>query len=176
VLTCLARGFATRRRTLWSSGLCTALASRPGKASGPESAGHASGTEHSAHRPLRWSRHGPQFGEGSFWSRRTCRPGPSRTYTDDRALLAAFLARQDMPIAIASIRREPVEAFIAAELDHTAPSPAATRYRSLAELFGWVAGAASTSHRRQDAPAAYPRATGTRSLDDQIQCVHTICA
>jgi len=40
-----------------------------------------------------------------------------------------------MPTAVSSIRREHVEAFIAAELEHTAPSSAAIRYRSLQQLF-----------------------------------------
>jgi hypothetical protein len=48
-----------------------------------------------------------------------------------------FLARQGMPTAARSIRREHVEAFIAAELERTAPSSAATRYRSLQQLLGW---------------------------------------
>jgi len=47
-------------------------------------------------------------------------PRTIRAYTDDGALLAAFLARQGMPTAAASIRREHVEAFIAAELARTA--------------------------------------------------------
>ena len=42
-----------------------------------------------------------------------------------------------MPTAARSIRPEHVEAFIAAELERTAPS-AATRYRSLQQLFGWL--------------------------------------
>jgi site-specific recombinase XerC len=61
-----------------------------------------------------------------------------RAYTDDGALLTAFLARQGMSTAVASIRREHVEAFIAAELERTAPSFAATRYRSLQKLFKWL--------------------------------------
>jgi site-specific recombinase XerC len=65
-------------------------------------------------------------------------PRTIRAYTDDGALLVAFLARQGMPIAARSIRREHVEAFIAAELERTAPSSAATRYRSLQQLFGWL--------------------------------------
>jgi hypothetical protein len=44
-------------------------------------------------------------------------PRTIRAYTDDGALLAAFLARQGMPTAVASIRREHVEAFIAAALE-----------------------------------------------------------
>jgi hypothetical protein len=43
-----------------------------------------------------------------------------------------------MPTAVANIRREHVEAFIAAELERTAPSSAATRYRSLQQLFKWL--------------------------------------
>jgi hypothetical protein len=40
----------------------------------------------------------------------------------------------------ASIRREHVEAFIAAELGRTAPSSAATRYRLLQQFFKWLDG------------------------------------
>ena len=43
-----------------------------------------------------------------------------------------------MPTAARSIRPEHVEAFIAAELERTAPSSAATRYQSLQQLFGWL--------------------------------------
>jgi hypothetical protein len=43
-----------------------------------------------------------------------------------------------MPTAVASIRREHVEAFIAAELARTAPASAATRYRWLQQLFKWL--------------------------------------
>ncbi len=49
-----------------------------------------------------------------------------------------FLARRGIPTAARSIRGEHVEAFIAAELERTAPSSAATRYRSLQQLFGWL--------------------------------------
>jgi len=65
-------------------------------------------------------------------------PRTIRGYTDDGALFAAFLARSGMPTAAGSIRREHVEAFIAAELERTAPASAATRYRSLQQLFKWL--------------------------------------
>jgi membrane carboxypeptidase/penicillin-binding protein len=42
-------------------------------------------------------------------------PRTIRAYTDDGALLAAFLADRGMPTAVRSITREHVEAFIAAE-------------------------------------------------------------
>jgi hypothetical protein len=43
-----------------------------------------------------------------------------------------------MPTAARSITGEHVEAFIAAELERTKPSSAATRYRSLQQLFCWL--------------------------------------
>jgi hypothetical protein len=58
-------------------------------------------------------------------------PRTIRAYTDDGALPARFLTPKGMPTAASNIRREHVEAFIAAELDRTAPAPTATRYRSL---------------------------------------------
>src|ERR1019366_3306321 len=65
-------------------------------------------------------------------------PRTIRAYTDDGALLAAFLATTGMPTAVLSIRREHVEAFIVAELERTSPASAATRYRSLQQLFNWL--------------------------------------
>jgi site-specific recombinase XerC len=50
----------------------------------------------------------------------------------------AFVARQGMPTAARSIHRDHGEAFIAAELERTAPSSAAARYRSLQQLFSWL--------------------------------------
>jgi site-specific recombinase XerC len=63
-----------------------------------------------------------------------------RAYTDDGALFGRFLVDHGMPTAVASICRGHVEAFIAAELERTAPSSAATRYRSLQQLFRWLDG------------------------------------
>lgn len=65
-------------------------------------------------------------------------PRTIRAYTDDGALLAAFLADKGMPTTVRSIRREHVEAFIVAELERTSPASAATRYRSLQQLFNWL--------------------------------------
>jgi site-specific recombinase XerD len=93
-------------------------------------------------------------------------PRTIRAYTDDGALLAAFLTRKGMPTAVASIRREHVEVFIAAELERTAPSSAATRYRSLQQLFKWLddEGEIEGLAHGQDAPADHSRAAGTRPL------------
>jgi site-specific recombinase XerC len=65
-------------------------------------------------------------------------PRTIRAYTDDGAMFAAFLANRGMPTVVGNISREHVEAFIAAELERTAPASAATRYRSLQQLFSWL--------------------------------------
>ena len=65
-------------------------------------------------------------------------PRTVRGYTDDGALFAAFLVRTGMPTTVTSIKREHVEAFIAAELERTSASSAATRYRSLQQFFRWL--------------------------------------
>jgi len=65
-------------------------------------------------------------------------PRTIRAYTDDGALFAAFLVAKGMPTAVSRIRREHVETFVAAELERTAPASAATRYRSLQQLFNWL--------------------------------------
>jgi len=76
-----------------------------------------------------------------------------------------------MPTAAASIRREHVEAFIAAELARTAPSSAATRYRSLQQLFKWlddegeIAGSPMAKMRPPIIPGSrYPFCRMTRSV------------
>ena len=74
-------------------------------------------------------------------------PRTIRAYTDDGALFAAFLAHQGMPTSVASIRRDHVEAFIAAELVRTAPSSAATRYRYRSSSSGWMTRARSVDRR-----------------------------
>jgi Phage integrase, N-terminal SAM-like domain len=65
-------------------------------------------------------------------------PRTIRAYADDAALFATCPTHKGMPTAAASIRREHIEAFIDAELEHTAPSSAATRYRSLQQFFRWL--------------------------------------
>jgi site-specific recombinase XerD len=65
-------------------------------------------------------------------------PRTVRGYTDDGALFAAFLVEKGMPTAVAAVKREHVETFIAAELERTSASSAATRYRSLQQFFRWL--------------------------------------
>ena len=49
-----------------------------------------------------------------------------------------FSPVKGMLTVVASIRREHVEAFVAAELERTAPSSGTTRYRLPQHLFKWL--------------------------------------
>ena len=83
-----------------------------------------------------------------------------------------------MPTAAANIRREHVEAFIAAELARTAPSSTATRYRSLQQLFKWLddEGEIAGSPMVKMRPPIIPEQPVPVLSDDQIRCLLAICS
>ncbi|HEX7196114.1 MAG TPA: site-specific integrase, partial [Candidatus Limnocylindria bacterium] len=58
-------------------------------------------------------------------------PKTQRTYLDGLARLAAFLRDRGMPIDVAAIRREHVEAFIEDQLARWKPATAANRFSSI---------------------------------------------
>ena len=105
-------------------------------------------------------------------------PRTIRAYTDDGALLAAFLAARGMPTAVLSIRREHVEAFIVAELERTSPSSAATRYRSLQQLFKWLddEGEIDTSPMAKMRPPKIPEKPVPVLSDDHIRLLLADCS
>jgi site-specific recombinase XerC len=105
-------------------------------------------------------------------------PRTIRAYTDDGALFSAFLAGKGMPTTVASIRREHVEAFIASELQRTAPSSAATRYRSLQQLFGWLdeEGEITGSPMAKMRPPLIPEKPVPVLSDDDIRRLLASCA
>jgi integrase len=101
-----------------------------------------------------------------------------RAYTDDTALFARFLADRGMPTTAAGIHREHVEAFIAAELVRTAPSSAATRYRSLQQFFRWLAdeGEIDASPMAKMHPPIIPEQPVPVLPDDQVRRLLDSCA
>jgi site-specific recombinase XerD len=109
---------------------------------------------------------------------RNLSPRTIRAYTDDGALLAAFLADKGMPTAAASIRREHVEAFIAQELVRTAASSAAGRYRSLQQLFNWLEeeGEITGSPMAKMHPPIIPEQPVPVLSDDEIRRLLASCA
>jgi site-specific recombinase XerD len=105
-------------------------------------------------------------------------PRTVRAYTDDGALFVAFLGRQGMPTAAGSITREHVEAFIAAELERTLPSSAATRYRSLQQLFKWLEdeGEITASPMAKTRPPKIPEKPVPVLADDDIRRLLAGCS
>jgi site-specific recombinase XerD len=105
-------------------------------------------------------------------------PRTIRAYTDDGALFAAFLASRGMPTTVNRISREHVEAFIAAELERTAPASAATRYRSLQQLFNWLEeeGEISRSPMAKMRPPMIPEKPVPVLPDDDIRRLLADCA
>jgi site-specific recombinase XerD len=65
-------------------------------------------------------------------------PATLATYSASVAQLDAFLAEQSMPLEVADIRREHVEAFITVLLERWKPATAHNRYRALRAFFGWL--------------------------------------
>lgn len=61
-----------------------------------------------------------------------------KSYSAAIRLLDDFLAGRGMPRAVASIRREHIEAFIEDQLERLRPASAANRYRSLQQFFKWL--------------------------------------
>jgi len=105
-------------------------------------------------------------------------PRTIRAYTDDGALLAAFLAAKGMPTAVLSIRREHVEAFIVAELERTSPASAATRYRSLQQLFNWLddEGEIDASPMAKMRPPKIPEKPVPVLSDDHVRLLLAACS
>jgi site-specific recombinase XerD len=65
-------------------------------------------------------------------------PRTVTAYGEATATFIAFLTARGMPLVLAHLRREHVEAFIADQLDRLAPSTAANRYRGLQAFFKWA--------------------------------------
>lgn len=101
-----------------------------------------------------------------------------RAYTDDGAMFARFLVDRGMPTAVADIHREHVEAFIAAELERTAPASAATRYRSLQQFFRWLdeEGEVDGSPMARMRPPIIPEQPVPVLADDQVRRLLDSCA
>jgi site-specific recombinase XerD len=64
-------------------------------------------------------------------------PRTAQSYTEGVTRLHEFLAAQGMPVQVANITREHVEAFLADQVAHLRASSARARYASLPQFFKW---------------------------------------
>jgi site-specific recombinase XerD len=65
-------------------------------------------------------------------------PATVVTYTQSVSRLAEFLEAQGMPLEVADIRREHIEAFLEDLLTRFTPATAANRYSGLQAFFRWL--------------------------------------
>lgn len=65
-------------------------------------------------------------------------PRTQETYTESARQLAEFLADKGMPLYVAKIKREHVEAFITSLLERWKPATANNRFRGLQAFFNWL--------------------------------------
>jgi site-specific recombinase XerD len=62
-----------------------------------------------------------------------------KTYGESVRVLTDFLSERGMPLEVAAITREHVEAFISDQLVRWKPATAANRYRGVQRFFAWLA-------------------------------------
>lgn len=65
-------------------------------------------------------------------------PRTIKSYMAAAGQLRGFLVQAGMPVAVDSITREHLEAFIVAVRERTSATTAATRYRGLQQMFRWL--------------------------------------
>jgi site-specific recombinase XerD len=65
-------------------------------------------------------------------------PRTVQSYLEAAERFRSFLEAENLPTTVGSLRREHVERFVADVLRKHAPATAASRYRSLQQLFRWA--------------------------------------
>lgn len=66
-------------------------------------------------------------------------PRTVQTYLESVARFRVFLVAERLPLGIAAIRREHIEAFVTDLLARFKPATASVRYRALQTFFKWLA-------------------------------------
>ncbi len=74
-------------------------------------------------------------------------PRTVQTYLESVARFRVFLVAERLPLGIAAIRREHIEAFVTDLLARFKPAMASVRYRALQTFFKWLGGCVGNGHR-----------------------------
>ena len=98
-------------------------------------------------------------------------------YLEGVRLFDDYLARMGMPRAVAHIRREHIEAFIADQLERWTAATAKTRYRSVQQLFRFLLeeGEVRLSPMANTAPPAVPETPPAVLTDDELRRLLRAC-
>ena len=99
------------------------------------------------------------------------------TYTDSVRQLATFLKAKGMPLALAGIRREHVESFVASLLERWKPATAHNRYRGCQAFFKWLLeeGLITESPMARMRPPLLPEEAAPVLSEDQIKRMLRTC-
>jgi site-specific recombinase XerD len=101
-----------------------------------------------------------------------------QSYTEAAWQLHLFLRDSGMPTKATAIRREHVEAFVEEQLGKHAPATAASRYRSLQQLFRWLLdeGEIDRSPMERTRPPKVPEQPVPVLSETQLQALLASCS
>jgi site-specific recombinase XerC len=104
-------------------------------------------------------------------------PRTVEVYTASADALAKFLRSAGMPTALASIRREHVEAFLTDQLERWKPATASVRYRSLQAFWKWAVeeGEVTVSPMANMRPPMIPEEPPRVLTDDELRALLDTC-
>jgi site-specific recombinase XerD len=99
------------------------------------------------------------------------------TYLSAVAMFATFIEERGMPTAVASIRREHVEAFLAWMTETYRPASVRNRYTGIKQFFAWCLeeGEITETPLRHIGPPPIPENLPPVLTDDQIRALLTTC-
>jgi site-specific recombinase XerD len=104
-------------------------------------------------------------------------PRTIETYTESASQFAKYLESQGMPLTVANITREHVEAFISHLLDTRKASTANNRYRGLQSYFKWLVdeGEVKESPMARMKPPRIPETPPDVLREDQLKVLMAAC-
>ena len=104
-------------------------------------------------------------------------PKTQETYSESVLQFDKFLENHGMPLKVANLRREHVEAFIAHLLERWKPATANNRYRGLQSFFKWLVdeGEIKESPMARMKPPKVPEAPPDVLREDQLRALLAKC-
>jgi site-specific recombinase XerD len=105
-------------------------------------------------------------------------PATVNTYTSAVQLMAGFLEPRGMPTAVATIRREHVEAFLVWMGESYKPASVRNRYTGIRQFFDWCAeeGEITETPMRNIGPPPIPENPPPIVTEDQIRALLKVCS
>jgi Site-specific recombinase XerD len=104
-------------------------------------------------------------------------PRTVQTYLESVARFRVFLVAERLPLGIAAIRREHIEAFVTDLLARFKPATASVRYRALQTFFKWLVaeGELEASPMARMRPPHVPETSPDVVTDDEVRRLLTAC-